>query len=163
MPPVPNAGGTPPGRPCGRCGASTLALPGRKETGAATLTARLARCCCASICATRFRSKALLRDRHVRTCVLRRPDGQTGLTDLRSRPALFVRSHSPSVSRGLMAQVLNATGQIADHPEEQIHCRGLDVPPRFPPGHGVRTEPKQVRQLGLREIESFTDCTDLVR
>jgi len=65
-------------------------------------------------------------------------------------------------SRRVIAQVLNAPGQIADHPEENIHRRGLDVPSRFPPRYGVRTQPEKTRQVRLREIESFTDSSDLV-
>src|SRR5437868_9208289 len=51
------------------------------------------------------------------------------------------------ISRRVLAQVLDTPRQVADHPKQDVHRRSLNVPPRFPPGHCVRSQPEQTRQV----------------
>ena len=73
------------------------------------------------------------------------------------------RGEGRKVITGVISQVLNTSGEVADHPKENLYLRDLDVPPRFPPGRRVGAQPEEMRQIRLREIKLFAHCSDLIR
>ena len=57
----------------------------------------------------------------------------------------------------VLAEVLDAARQVADEPQEHVHCRCLDVPACLPPGDGVAPQAQKLGQRPLSQVQALSD------
>lgn len=65
-------------------------------------------------------------------------------------------------SGGVVSQVVEAPGKVADQSEKDIHRGRLHVSSRLPTGDRVPAEVQKAGQVGLRELEAFPNRADLI-
>ena len=57
----------------------------------------------------------------------------------------------------VLTEVLDAARQVADEPQEHVHCRCLDVPACLPPGDGVAPQAQKLGQRPLSQVQALSD------
>ena len=62
----------------------------------------------------------------------------------------------------VVAQVIKATRQVADQPEQHIHRSRLNVPAGFPARHGISANAQQPDEISLRQTVAFADRSDFI-
>ena len=74
----------------------------------------------------------------------------------------FMSVRGRPASAGVLAEVREASRQVANEAQEQVHCARLGVPPGLPPGERVHAQAQDARQLALGQAVAPADGPDLV-